>query len=183
MFMRLHSQSFNFTFVLLKTSQQPRTFMETTIALSSLKDTVRAQPGTRMSFRLTSAETNGASAVIDVNLLPGNEPPRHCHEREDEVNILREGSITYFIGDDIIQAEAGDVVFLPRAVPHKFKVTSAEASVTLIVTPGGLENFFEKITLPCHTEAVPPISGPPSKEHIERVIKTAAQFGLSFISL
>jgi hypothetical protein len=74
-----------------------------------------------------------------------------------------------------------DVIFLPRGVPHNFKVTSPKASVTLIVTPGGLEDFFERITFPCSAEAVPPVTGAPSGEHIQRIRTNAALFGMQFV--
>lgn len=62
-----------------------------TTALSALKDTVRIYPGGRFFFKLTSEETNGALAIIDVDIIAGNEPPRHRHEVEDETNMIREG--------------------------------------------------------------------------------------------
>jgi len=157
--------------------------METiTKAVSALKDTVRIYPGGKFFFRLTSEETNGALAIIDVEIMPGNEPPRHCHAREDETNIIRSGEITYFIGDDIINAKAGDIVFMPRGVPHHFKVTSSRASVRLILTPGGFENFFAKITEPYSEEDVQPIATTISKEKIEMIVRTAKAFGVSYIN-
>jgi quercetin dioxygenase-like cupin family protein len=157
--------------------------METIMkAVSALKDTVRVYAGGKFFFRLTSEETNGALAIIDVAIVPGNEPPRHCHAREDETNIIRSGEITYFIGNDIINAKAGDIVFMPRGVPHNFKVTSSSASVRLIVTPGGFENFFAKITEPCNQENAQPIAAIFSKEKIEMIVRTAAAFGVSYIN-
>jgi quercetin dioxygenase-like cupin family protein len=37
--------------------------------------------------------------VAEVEGLPGGEPPRHVHTLEDEVVTVKEGNITYFIGD------------------------------------------------------------------------------------
>ena len=156
--------------------------METiTKAVSALKDTVRVYQGGRFFFRLTSEETNGALAIIDVRIVPGNEPPRHYHSREDETNIILTGEITYFIGDDIIKAKAGDIVFMPKGVPHNFKVTSSTASVRLIVTPGGFENFFAAITHPFNEENEQLIGAPLSKEKIEMIAKASKEFGVTFI--
>ena len=49
----------------------------------------------------------------------GKGPPLHTHPY-DEVFILREGRARYSIGDDVIEAEAGDVLLAPAEVPHKF---------------------------------------------------------------
>ena len=154
--------------------------MQTTLIASTLKDTVSTRPGVRMSFRLTAQETNNTLSVIDVRLTPGSEPPRHVHQREDETNIIHDGTITYFIGDDIINAKKGDIVFMPRGVPHHFVVTSPTAHCTLIVTPGGIEDFFNEIGLPFVQNVIPAVIKP-SPEEIKKLITSAAKFGISFV--
>ena len=154
--------------------------MQSTLPASTLKDTVVTRPGVRMSFRLTAQETNNAISVIDVRLTPGSEPPRHVHQREDETNIIHDGTITYFIGDDIINAKKGDIVFMPRGVPHHFVVTSPTAHCTLIATPGGIEYFFNGISLPFDQKRNP-ATGKPSAEEIKKLVASATKFGMSFV--
>ncbi len=49
----------------------------------------------------------------------GAGPVRHVHPY-DEIFIIREGKACFTIGDDTIEAEAGDILLGPAQVPHKF---------------------------------------------------------------
>ena len=156
--------------------------MLATKTTASLKHAVRAFPGTRFHFRLTSTETNGELAIIDVTMLPGSEPVRHVHTLEDETNIIRYGEIDYYIGDDVIHAKAGDTVFLPRNVPHHFKVVSPVAATTLVLTPGHFEYFFEAITFPIEGDEVPPASNAPlTADKIARIKQNADAFSVRLV--
>src|SRR4051812_32387173 len=156
--------------------------MLTTERTKSLKHAVRAFPGTRFHFRLTGAETGGAISIIDVTMIPGSEPAPHLHTREDETAIIRHGAIRYFIGNEIVDAKVGDTVFLPRNVPHYFKVLSPSAAITLIATPGGLEQFFEAVTFPVEGDDVPPVSNAPlTAEKIALIQQNAEAFGLKLV--
>lgn len=46
-------------------------------------------------------------------------PSWHVHPY-DEVFVIRRGRARFTIGDTVINAEAGDVVMGPAAVPHKY---------------------------------------------------------------
>jgi mannose-6-phosphate isomerase-like protein (cupin superfamily) len=49
----------------------------------------------------------------------GAGPVLHVHTY-DEVFIIREGRALFTVGKEKIEAEAGDIVFGPANVPHKF---------------------------------------------------------------
>lgn len=49
----------------------------------------------------------------------GAGPVLHVHEY-DEIFIIRQGRALFTVGDEKIEAKAGDVVFGPAHVPHKF---------------------------------------------------------------
>ncbi|MDM6891151.1 cupin domain-containing protein [Enterobacter cloacae] len=50
----------------------------------------------------------------------GEGPALHVH-KYDEIFIILSGKVLFKIGDDYIEAEAGDVLFGPANVPHRFK--------------------------------------------------------------
>lgn len=50
---------------------------------------------------------------------PGGGARLHVHPY-DEIFIVREGRVRYTVGDETINAEAGDIVLGPANVPHKF---------------------------------------------------------------
>ena len=50
----------------------------------------------------------------------GDGPPLHLHPY-DEVFIIRTGRARFTIGNETIEAEAGDILLGPAEVPHKFE--------------------------------------------------------------
>lgn len=53
-----------------------------------------------------------------------------------------EGGIWVSCGDERWEIAEGGFVFLPRGVPHAWDVTSGEASLLIMTTPAGLEEFL-----------------------------------------
>jgi quercetin dioxygenase-like cupin family protein len=51
---------------------------------------------------------------------PGGGPPLHRHPYE-EIFIVREGTAEFTVGDEVIEASAGDIVIAPAGAAHKFK--------------------------------------------------------------
>jgi mannose-6-phosphate isomerase-like protein (cupin superfamily) len=50
---------------------------------------------------------------------PGTGPKLHRHPYE-ETFIVQEGDVLFTVGDDTIEAGAGDIVVVPAGTPHKF---------------------------------------------------------------
>src|SRR5215216_5540475 len=107
-----------------------------TLAHEVANATRRLYRGTSVvKFLLSSEDTNNALSIIEVHALAGTEPPRHVHELEDEVFMIKEGEVTFFIGENIVKAYAGDTVFAPRKVAHHFKINTPSAKILGIMTP------------------------------------------------
>ena len=53
-------------------------------------------------------------------------PPLHAHEDDVSYYVLS-GALTFFVGDEIVPARGGEVVVVPREVPHTFRVESDRA--------------------------------------------------------
>ena len=70
---------------------------------------------------------------------PGAQAPLHVHHREDEGFYVLEGSVTLHVGDETIEARAGDFAFGPRDVPHRYDVGPDGCRMLFICTPGGFE--------------------------------------------
>jgi len=94
-------------------------------------------------FKATAETTTGSFSVIEADQHRGGEPPRHVHHREDEAFYVLEGEMTFQVGDETLPAPAGSFVFLPRDLPHSFKVGgNGDARVLHFCAPPGLERFF-----------------------------------------
>ena len=68
---------------------------------------------------------NGEALGTQVTVLaygndePGKGPKLHVHPY-DEVFVVQQGRARFFVGDRVIEAEAGETVLGPAGVPHKF---------------------------------------------------------------
>jgi len=124
-----------------------------------------------MDVKATTEETGGALSVLDSWLTPAANPPMHVHHAEDEAFYLLEGEVDFYLGGAAPRrARAGDFVFGPRGVPHRFEVCTPEARLLVLGTPGGAEKFFQQMGEPAATPSLPV----PQAPDVERVIAVAA---------
>lgn len=86
--------------------------------------------------------------TFDVALsteVAGSEPPLHLHADHDEGLLVVRGELTVYAGDEILAANAGSFVFLPRGVPHTFAVDSDSAQLAVVLAPAGALAMYDDI--------------------------------------
>jgi mannose-6-phosphate isomerase-like protein (cupin superfamily) len=72
--------------------------------------------------------------------------PLHKHTREDEYSYVLEGKMGALLGDEVVVAEAGDLVHKPRNQWHTFWNAGDEPCRILeIIAPAGFEDFFREL--------------------------------------
>jgi mannose-6-phosphate isomerase-like protein (cupin superfamily) len=72
--------------------------------------------------------------------------PLHRHLREDEYSYVIEGRMGALLGDEVLEAGTGDLVFKPRGQWHTFWNAGDEPCRILeIIAPAGFERFFEEL--------------------------------------
>jgi mannose-6-phosphate isomerase-like protein (cupin superfamily) len=72
--------------------------------------------------------------------------PLHRHTREDEYSYVIEGRMGALLGDDVLEAGPGDLVFKPRGEWHTFWNAGDEPCRILeIIAPAGFERFFAEL--------------------------------------
>jgi mannose-6-phosphate isomerase-like protein (cupin superfamily) len=72
--------------------------------------------------------------------------PLHRHSREDEYSYVIEGRMGALLGDDVLEAGPGDLVFKPRDEWHTFWNAGDEPCRILeIISPAGFERFFAEL--------------------------------------
>jgi len=72
--------------------------------------------------------------------------PLHRHNREDEYTFVLEGRVGALLGDDVLVAEPGDLVFKPRREWHTFwNAGDGPARILEIIAPAGFEDFFREL--------------------------------------
>lgn len=129
-----------------------------------------------MTFKATGEDTGGAFALFDSLVLPGGGPPPHIHTREDESFYVLEGEFEFLAGDRWIQATQGSFVNIPKGTLHTLKNAGETVGRLLtLVAPAGLDKFFEEAGEP-GTD----ISLPPEPPEVEKLLDTAARYGIEF---
>jgi mannose-6-phosphate isomerase-like protein (cupin superfamily) len=129
--------------------------------------------GDHINFKLTAADTGGALSLGLVEVPPGGGPPLHYHLNEDEVFIVQEGRIEYYIENRRIELGPGGVVFAPRLVPHCFRNTGDKpARQWVLCLPSGFETFFKR----CSAEFAKP--GEPDMLRIKAI---SAEHGIFYM--
>lgn len=134
-----------------------------------------------MSVLLSSKETAGEYALLRATERRGLEPPPHTHTKEDEAFLILDGEVVYTVGHQSFQAKQGDVMFLPKNIQHSFKIQSEKLETLILLTPGGLENYFIEMSKPAEELQLPPLpQGPPD---IQKLVATASKYGVVFPKL
>jgi len=114
--------------------------------------------GSLAVIKATAADTGGQMTIVEITEAPGVEAPLHVHHREDEGFWILEGDVTFEVGDATIQAHAGDYVFGPRDIPHRYTVGDAGCRMLFIMTPGGFEDLVLEMSEPAGSRSLPPPS-------------------------
>src|SRR6476661_10762536 len=95
---------------------------------------------------------DGEDAADRFSLVEHPMPPRalaaplHRHNREDEYSYVIEGRMGALLGDEVLEAGPGDLVFKPRGEWHTFWNAGDEpARILEIIAPAGFEQFFAEL--------------------------------------
>jgi mannose-6-phosphate isomerase-like protein (cupin superfamily) len=93
-------------------------------------------------------ETDQGFSLVEHPMSPrALAAPLHLHTREDEYSYVLEGKMGALLGDAVVTAEAGDLVFKPRNQWHTFWNAGDEPCRILeILAPAGFEEFFKELS-------------------------------------
>lgn len=166
---------------LLKTSAQINSVPSTAGFLLSPSEGEKIWiTGDTLWFKATSAETDGAYTVIEVNSLPGNGPPPHLHENEDESIYVIDGEFEILLGAKTMRAEPGGFVFVPKRTVHRFRcIGDGPGKVLLHFTPGGIEGFFREAGVSVTNDGLAPLV---DSAEITRTEMAGKRYGLHVIA-
>src|SRR5688572_13516591 len=99
-------------------------------------------------FMIDTEETHdGGFSLVEHPMPPRRlAAPLHRHSREDEYSYVLEGRMGALLGDDVVYAEAGDLVHKPRDQWHTFwNAGDTPCRILEIIAPGGFEHFFDEL--------------------------------------
>src|SRR3981081_2096524 len=106
--------------------------------------TIEGPVGGPLTFKVRGEETGGVLTAFENVIPPGQGPPLHSHDNEEESWYVVAGELDFRLNDEIRRASPGAFVFVPRGTPHCFlNVGVAPATILVIFTPSGMERFFD----------------------------------------
>jgi mannose-6-phosphate isomerase-like protein (cupin superfamily) len=119
---------------------------------------------TSLILHATGDMTDGTMFLAESTIAPGFPgPPPHTHETLHDMFFILEGTLTFQIGDETIEAGPGTFVGAPPGPVHAFSNTS-DTPVRMLNfnTPAGFENYMRDL-------AEASKGGPPTREEIGKI--------------
>lgn len=100
-----------------------------------------------VGWRATAKNTGCTSFVVmDVSLEPGMGHDFHKHPQQDEMIIVKEGSVTQFIAEESTTLNAGDSVYIDQDTVHaSFNDGDITAQLQVIIGPAIGEDSYELV--------------------------------------
>ena len=119
--------------------------------------------GHNVIFKHTAEELSGNAFVWEIVSPSGTMVPPHIHAIEDEFIYVQDGMLDVMIGGQTYRACAGDLLKMPRNVPHGIQHVGEVPTRSLwIVAPAGnMQHLFEALG------SLPP--GPPDPAVVGRI--------------
>jgi mannose-6-phosphate isomerase-like protein (cupin superfamily) len=98
-------------------------------------------------FMIRGEESGGGFSLVEHPIPPRHlAAPMHRHSREDEYSYVLEGRLGAYLGDQVVYAESGDLVFKPRDQWHTFwNAGDTPCRILEIISPAGFEHYFEEL--------------------------------------
>ena len=120
---------------------------------------------------VSSRQTNDAFCVLRIFASPANVTPPHLHRATDETFLIESGEVEINCGGELLHGRRGDVLYLPKGIPHAPRVLGNDKlTVVVVCVPGGFDRFFAA----CGEEFK---KGEPDLGHI---VEVAAEYGIEF---
>lgn len=133
--------------------------------------------GTLLQVLADGDDTGGQLGVMEQRARRGFSPPRHVHHREDTALLVLDGAITAVVGAERFEVGPGGFVWLPRDVPHTFRVDSETVRQLELVTPAGFERFHVEASDQAAALEVPP----PAEPDIPRLAAAVGRYGAEIV--
>ncbi|MGN9786805.1 cupin domain-containing protein [Nonomuraea sp. ZG12] len=114
------------------------------LARPEQQETMKWLAGSTFSVLLDAAATGGQLTVGRFASPKGAAAPFHMHTKEDEIFLLLNGTALVWVGDQEMELSENGIVYLPRNIPHSYRITSGRADLLMIATPAGIEDMFRQ---------------------------------------
>jgi mannose-6-phosphate isomerase-like protein (cupin superfamily) len=120
--------------------------------------------GHSLIFKTATSELAGGALLWELISPPGTMVPPHVHEVEDEFIYVAEGELEVLVGDQKYTAGAGDLIKMPKGVPHGIWQKGDKNTRTLwtVVPAGQMEELLKAL-------GQLPADQPPDPAQVEKI--------------
>jgi quercetin dioxygenase-like cupin family protein len=99
--------------------------------------------GTDYTITVDRHDSAGSVGLFEATVPAGEGPPIQKQQKEDVVIHVLAGEYEFWLDGATRRLRPGGSVFLPRNVPHTFRIVSSTPGRNItVLTPGGFESFF-----------------------------------------
>jgi quercetin dioxygenase-like cupin family protein len=103
-------------------------------------------PGEEVFFKMSGDEVEDLFDYFEIRVGYLEGPPLHIHSVQHETFHVLEGELTVKVGDELVEAKAGDFLFVPKGVVHTYvNLRQERARAVGIFAPGGFDKFLEEL--------------------------------------
>lgn len=122
-------------------------------------------------YLVDGVESGARLGMFELTVPPGARvPPAHCHQANEEIVYVLEGTLRYSVDDETRDLKPGERMYTPRGSVHAFSNPHDRPARALIVlTPDIGLRYFREIA-----EATDAPGGPDPK----RMIEVMTRYGL-----
>jgi hypothetical protein len=89
-----------------------------------------------------------------------------------------DGGMTFYVGDETLEAGGGAFVFAPKGIPHTFTVDVEPTRVLVFASPANFERFALELGQPATSDVPPPELALPDPEVLGPV---AERYGIEVV--
>jgi len=132
--------------------------------------------GARYTAKALGKDTGSAFTLVEANTPPKGRSLPKIHHREDTTYYVLEGELEFMIEGNLSEVSAGYFVYAGKGTWHTYKnVGTGPARHLEMITPAGIEQFFEEVSVPALDRTSPP---PVEEEDLDRILSIAPKYGL-----
>ena len=115
-------------------------------------------------IKISRKDTDNQLSVFEYTGFQKTGPPLHLHFSQDEIFYVTQGTYRFVAGDDKMELNVGDSIFLPRNIPHTWIQLSDKGKLVYMVQPAGtMEEFFREMGM---------LTKPPTPEEAQKMHMT-----------
>lgn len=127
-------------------------------------------------------DTGGLLGMSLVTQPPGIATPLHRHTKESEAFYVLAGLVSYRAGDAQYELEPGSFIYLPRGLPHAFRIRGdAPARFLAFTTPGGLMSLYDEVGIPAFERRLPGEDGQSPEVELPKWAEVGPRYGLEVV--